>query len=608
VLRVSARDCKTAELPVAVSALDLPLAVTLTHASVIRGVVQDEYEQPAPGVEVRLEALGRAARSDATGHFVLPVPSPGQYVLSAHHSEWGSGSVRVEAPAEQVRVMLEPRGTVDVLVEHNGRRVEGASASLRQGDRELLASEEPSGSDGVVRLRGIPPGSYQVIAFHAELQTAEPLRVDLREGDTVRVRVVLGEGAQVTGQVVDGKGEPVAGAELHAPASRRPAVTDAQGRFELGALKPRATVALRFSHPGYDAPEQLSAVAGGAPVKVQVRARQLFTGRVVAPDGAPVGHCEINGREVRDADGRFSLPLAVVDGKVTLVLQAHGFQPKQVELSAARDLGNIPLTLAPRAVGTVKDESDKPVPQAVVTCKECDEAGAAGPDGRFTLALPASGGKVELAGRRWNMEGSATVEPGQAEVTVKLRSPSRLTGVVYDEQGKPAEGKEVAVLDAQRGTALMFLSGVKGTYRMEVAPGVYRFFVGGFVPGGPLSMSGREMLIHEVKGREATLDLGNAEGGEPLTVRVDPRPGYALWVVRGDLEKVGNPPEELNRAAYARLVYEPSEGRVAFRGLAPGRYTVVWGGYHMDTAGGPRVVKVDVPTPDEVVLDPLTAP
>jgi len=34
----------------------------------------------------------------------------------------------------------------------------------------------------------------------------------------------------------------------------------------------------------------------------------------------------------------------------------------------------------------------------------------------------------------------------------------------------------------------------------------------------------------------------------------------------------------------------------------------VWGGYHMDTAGGPRVVKVDVPTPDEVVLDPLTAP
>lgn len=610
VLRVSAPEYKSAEMPVAVKAVEVPLEVSLTRAMQLRGQVLDEYERPAPGVSVMVQPTGRTTFADGSGFFQLTVPSAGTYTLQAHHSDWGGGTMKVEAPAEQVRLMLEPRGTVDVLVEHNGRRVEGADAMLWHGEQDFFRSDRVSGSDGLVRMRGVPPGSYQVVASHPDYVESEKLRVDLKEGDTVRVKLEVGEGAKLSGQVVDEKGGAIAGAQVRlVPRAGRPVTTDAGGRFEVKPLKAKASYRVDVQHPSYDQVDRPTATAGGSPVKITVKARAVFRGRVVAERGGPVAHYRLDDQHVDAADGRFELPLPEVDGKVIFTVQARGFEPRAVELPASPDLGDISLVPSARVTGVVKDDAGQPVAQAVITCNSCDEAGSSGPDGRFTLAVPFADGSTELTARRWNMEGTVKLAEGQREAQITLKGATQLSGIVYDDEGRPTEGKEVAVLSTERGTAFMFVSGPKGAYRMELAQGVYRFMVGGFVPGGSIEMSGRQMLLREVKGKQMTLDLGPASGTSMLTVRLNPRPGHALWVVKGDVGPLANAQEALGNAADARLIYEPGTDRVVVPGLAPGRYTVVWGGYHLDVPGGPRVVKVELPLREELVLDaPQAAP
>jgi len=43
---------------------------------------------------------------------------------------------------------------------------------------------------------------------------------------------------------------------------------------------------------------------------------------------------------------------------------------------------------------------------------------------------------------------------------------------------------------------------------------------------------------------------------------------------------------------------------VTLQGLPPGRYTLVWGHFHVDTEEGPVVRTVDVPASADVVLTP----
>jgi hypothetical protein len=87
-----------------------------------------------------------------------------------------------------------------------------------------------------------------------------------------------------------------------------------------------------------------------------------------------------------------------------------------------------------------------------------------------------------------------------------------------------------------------------------------------------------------------------------VTVRIRPQRGHALWLVRGDLKDVGNPPLELLHSRYAQLVYQPLEERVVFGGLAPGRYTLVWASFHAESSAGPAVIPIDVPSQSEVSL------
>ena len=142
--------------------------------------------------------------------------------------------------------------------------------------------------------------------------------------------------------------------------------------------------------------------------------------------------------------------------------------------------------------------------------------------------------------------------------------------------------------DAQLGVAVNLL---------DVAPGNYRFAL-----GMAREFSGEPALIVEVGGTETRLDVGPGPGTAPLTVRMNPERGRALWVIAGDPGRVGNPPRELMRAKYAQFLYQPAGDVVTLQGLRPGRYTLVWANYHMEEPEGPVVRVVDMPSSAEVVL------
>jgi hypothetical protein len=377
----------------------------------------------------------------------------------------------------------------------------------------------------------------------------------------------------------------------------RPVSTGLEGFFEVRGLRPGASHHVDVQHPRYEQVGRVTAKAGGEPVKVTLRSRTLYRGRVVAEDGAPVPRFRVDETEVQATDGRFELPLREDTGHVVFSVQARGYEPRAVELPAQPDLGDVVLSAAPRISGLVRDEAGQPVPQALVTCDGCDESGSTGPDGRFRYAVPFLRGGMELVARRGNLEGRAALSQGQSEVVITVRAGTRLTGTAFDAEGLPLEGAEVTVYEPDRGHASPFVTGAGGRFQAELAPGTYRFTPG----GGAYGAAGQVMEQHAVAGAEQVLQLGHAPGSVSLAVRLIPAQGSVLWVIPGEVPADGESPDVLGRVDGLKLVYEPP-AVVRVHGLKPGRYTVLYGPYHVSVPGGPARARVDVPTAEPVVL------
>jgi hypothetical protein len=183
-------------------------------------------------------------------------------------------------------------------------------------------------------------------------------------------------------------------------------------------------------------------------------------------------------------------------------------------------------------------------------------------------------------------------------VELTLRPATHLTGLVYLPDGKPAAGIEVEGLNADRSEPVSLITGADGRYSADLSPGNYRFAV-----GLGRDFTGQPAIVVQVEGTDMTLNLGPVPGTGSVTAVIKPERGKALWVVGGELPGVGNPPSELMRSRWAQLVYQPMSERVVLQGLPSGRYTLVWGNFHVETPGrGPVVRVVDVPSRGEVSL------
>lgn len=599
-LEASAQGFQSTVVPVTLSGGELALDVTLARATSIEGRVVDEYGRPAPGVAVLITPTGDSVTSDGEGRFRASVPSPGLYTLQAHHSDWGGGEVRVSAPKSEVELQLEPRAGAEVTVTVEGRRVEGAHAVLFH-DAGNFRSDRPSGADGVVLMRGLPPDTYTLVASHPDFLPSDRQSVVLEDGRMVRIAAALKTGEAVKGQVVDTLGAPVSGVTVTvSPRGTMPAVTDDGGAFTLAPLKARESYSLRVMHRGYEQVERVIAVAGGAPVRLVVKRRPVFRGRVLG-EGQPLKSFRVDDFEVTSSDGRFELALPSSDDRVVVTVEALGFEPVTQHRPNTPDLGDFHLTRAPLVTGLVKDEGAGPVAGAVVTCEVCEQSVLSGADGTFSLARPPFQKEFRLVAKKGRRTATRVVTDDAAQgLELVLKPGVQLSGTVWLSDGRPGAGVEISGVHVERSETLSAVTGADGTYAMEVPPGTYRFSIA--MPGFERVAHDPPAWLTEVTGSQQRLDFGAVPGLGTVTARIAPQPGYALWLLKGTLRTVGNPPMELLRARWAQLVYQPRTDRVTFGGLEPGPYTLVWSSFHAPMPSGPLVVPVEVPTTGEVGL------
>ncbi len=599
-VRASAELFQASNVPAIVKGGELSLEITLSRGAVIAGRVIDEYGRPAPGVAVLLSPTNDTAVADQDGRFHAVVPSPGLYTLQAHHSDWGGGELKVTAPKTDVELHLEPKGGAEITVTVDGRRVEGASVVLfdRHGN---FRSDRPSGADGVVLMRGLPPDTYTLVASHPEYLSSDRQSVTLQEGPMTKATAALKPGAAIVGQVVDTTGAGVAQVQVSVtPRGAEPATTDAQGNFRLAPLRSKGVYGVKVSQRGFDQADRVTATAGGDPVRLVVKRQSIFRGRVSA-GGQALKSFRVDAFEVTSADGTFELPLHTTDGHVIVTIEAPGFEPLRENRPEAPDLGEFELKRAPLVTGLVRDESSGPVPDAVVTCDACEQSVLTGPDGRFSLGKPAFQREFKVLAKKGRRSASRTVTDGSLEgVDLVLRPGTQVTGTAFLPDGRPAAGVEIVALQADRSDPTTAVTNADGSYAMELAPAVYRFVLA--VPGFERQAEDPPALIIEVGGGQKQVDLGPVPGLAQITAHVSPQPGYALWLISGEQRGFGNPPMELLRAPYAQLVYQPRTERVTFGGLTPGRYTLVWASFHAATPEGVRAISLDVPTSGEVTM------
>jgi protocatechuate 3,4-dioxygenase beta subunit len=602
VLEGRAQGYRDAQLPARVKQGETVLELEMARATLIAGQVLDPYGRPAPNVSVLVQPTGDSVQADAEGHFTAAVPTPGLYELHAHHSEWGGGQVKATAPAEGVKLELEPRAALEVTVMGEGRRLEGADVMLWLDSENVFRSDTSSGPDGLVPMRGLPPGTYLLVATHRDYLPSERQKVAVEDGQTQRVTVTLEPGAMIQGEVVDTRGAPVAEASVTVlPRMREPVVTDARGRFEVRALKSGRPYLVEARHAGYDQRERVQGTAGGEPVRVVLEERGLFRGRVVAEDGEPVRRFRLDEHDVTSADGRFEVALPTVGERVIVSVEAPGFEPLMVDRpTQPGDLGDLVLERAPSVTGLVRDEGGGPVADAVVGCDACEDSVLTGPDGRFTLPSPSFVAKFTVSARKGRLSASAPASrEGSRAVELVLKPATRLYGAVYGAQGTPAAGVRLEGINADRGEPISIVTGPDGRYSVDVAAGHYRFAL-----GMAREFSGEPALLVQVGGGEMKLDFGPAPGTAAVTVRLKPERGHALWVIAGDVGAVSNPQKDLSRVGYGQLLYQPLGERVTLQGLPPGRYTLVWSNFHTDLTDGPVVRTVQLPTSEDVVLNP----
>jgi hypothetical protein len=534
---------------------------------------------------------GDLCTSDADGKFFVPVPSSGQYQLHAHHSDWGGIDVTVTAPQRGVKLQLERRASLEVRVLAEVP-VEGAEVVLYADG--TYRSDRPSGADGLVVLRGLPAGDYVMMAGHPKMLPSARVPVRLTDGEVLRTEVALERGAAVHGRVVDESGNPLVNIRVSVfPPTVEAATTDSQGEFRLGPLSASKTISVRAHERGFDSMEASGVTPGGPPLTIVLKRQAVFRGRVLG-DGRPLKSFRVDDVDVVAAGGGFELPLETIEGRVVFTIEAVGYESLIVERAATKELGDFDLKRAAEVTGWVRGDDGAAVTDATVTCDVCEQLVRSGAGGRFSLAMPPFQREVSIIAKKGRRTATKlVVEGASAGVELVLRAGVKVFGTVTAPDGSPAAGVEISGIHVDVGDSISAVTDAVGAYSMDVPPGLYRFITS--LSSGPVMGEDPQATIVELREAQTRLDFGSPPDQGELEVHLPLVPGAALWVVRGRLQSVANPPMELLRSSWAQLVYNPRQTVIRVGGLSPGTYSVVWGGFHAPTDGGPQIRVVEVP-------------
>lgn len=324
--------------------------------------------------------------------------------------------------------------------------------------------------------------------------------------DAARASAAAAGSALLRFQAVDPQGRPVRDAWLAAhasplvdvdldfvprgvidsdPAERTMAGADGRGTATVPAAKP---LFVEVGGPAQQSRSmRLDALARGEVVdlgRLVLQDGSEISGRVVAPDGAPVAGAQVGLREAgsRSPFGGFAQRRATSDergeyrftglapGSYELDADASGYAPAaavRVATAAGGAAADAVLELrAGRVVrGQVVDRDRRAVVGAEIFVRSAARGGpmviefgggggstrqepdaVSGPDGRFLLrGLPEEGAARLTARAQGFASGRATVEDGDAEILITLTPALTLAGKLVNEKGAGVAGVEVAL-------------------------------------------------------------------------------------------------------------------------------------------------------------------
>ncbi len=318
-----------------------PIVLAMDLGGEIAGRVVDAQGQPVEDAQIEGEPAdepgwgirhlwGRADEGD--GRFLLRDVAAGTYVLQARASGRGeAAATRIAVSAGKTTnvgtLMLARGGVVQgSVVDAEGRGIPGATIQVeKEANMWTGQHQAQSDSSGAFEVRGVPPGSLNVMASHPGYAPGRPVVADVDpEKEPAAVRIVLLRGTRIegratrrddverfeldleiassilTGMVVDREtGQPVPEAsvglfERGEPrgAGKGNATVGPDGRFSI-AVEP-GEYRLEAGAPGWKRTSiGVSAGDGIADLRVELERGATVSGRVVDIAGRPASGLQV---------------------------------------------------------------------------------------------------------------------------------------------------------------------------------------------------------------------------------------------------------------------------------------------------------------------------
>ena len=593
--------------------LTIPFRVGASIAGTVRG-----EGQPIQGAHVAVDARMRMpwtenlkADTDAQGAFFLDGLPSGKVTLAVSKEGWR------ESKSEPIEVV-------------EGRSVSGIELVLESGRRISGSVHWPDGT---------PAAEAQVSASRQKQRWTETVASGHSDAN----------GAFVLGGLTD---EPVDLVASHAPRDGKAEPEPAPKEVDSGRRRGRIQLKQAWGQGSWLG-TLANATPGSADLVLTLVEPLPVQGTVVDDTDKPVHTFSI--AAYLSAHGEYApesvkQPFLTEDGTFTVgvgLAAEWTFKASVDERSSEPVTLNVPQNgaalrlVVPRASsvsGTVVDPAGKPVAGAAIHHSETSQqvayarfSGAdakSDADGRFTLATGKSGGFVHATHEDWAASEPVALEvaPGAelADLVLHLRVGARVTGEVFDAEGKPQVGQNVNCSSGAAGMAFM------GGEHSTLSDGAGRFAFEHVTPGKitVTALPSEEELVQRVQsaaedggGEQAMLSMLSdmrtasvevADGAE-AHVLLGTKPKKPVRV-HGLVTEGGSPVPDKQVFAFAegaallqgmKLAHTDADGRYELVLDRPGDY-VLGVGESFDSGAGSQFY-VAVPEVTELEQD-LTIP
>lgn len=613
----------------------------LKRAAVITGTVVNPGGQPVSNTRIRVFPVGVATTarnklsgdiSGLDGHFIFEHLEAGSYVLRTFHERYRDVVLSVEAPANDVRIVLaEGAGVSGTVFDAAGAALAGARVHIfprilavrllgrRESGDELFYASATADEHGRYLLQGLEDGQYELLASRdrsfvsgtSEMPATGVVEIAGQRSATLDLR--LPTGLSISGRVVDQRKHGFADAEVtgsYEPSAlsfatlsagelmtidrlRAHGRTRADGTFALENLK-TGVWKLEARIPGGIRTPAIRVKAGTTGLELALPEHTRILGRVRAADDRKLSGCAVNGDSCDD-DGGFVLSANGVD-ELTVEAVASGFAPvrRTVQIARGTDqrIEDLVLERGRAVVVTVLDKvTERPVKGAAVF-RLVDSNGVledfptTAASGRVTLSNLEGADAPVVVSHPHYARAQTSVPPGVEAVAVRLERGTRIAGRAT-KNGAPLAGQFVTAsalssAGLSEGDRGQVESRADGRFEFPPLPGgLYRVQVSFTDASGSTATLSREVEL--TAAANAEVSLGVTTGNAALQVKVVDQAGAPLWS-RGHLDRANAASTE----TLTRFSQGDAEGKLRFEQLAPGDYTL-----RVD-APGQQSGKVDV--------------